>query len=342
MKCSYLFLFLLLLLLDSCRDYESQTFDRMFEYNKDALLSDVYWFPHDSLYFPNWIQIIDDDNILFSNANSSYLLSNYNRKMRVFDHFLKIGYGKKRVSNVYTMGEVNTSDLMISLCDTVSKSLSVVNIGDSRCIMDEEMELPDNICSIAYDSTYLFFVNFDSENHYTIKNIETGETKWFGHEVASRRLYFEGNTNVVKGPCIASSVNKRVAWFSIFDDIFEIYDYREIENIYLVRSNITSTRELSDEAVGERTKIGVFSLATDDKYIYALYNREECNNFLRLKNGTLYSSEILMFDWSGIPYKKVKLNRKIKSIAYSKADQALFCIGLDDKGVSTLYQLDLK
>lgn len=194
---------------------------------------------------------------------------------------------------------------------------------------------------MAYDDTLSFYEMINSEKRFLLST--PNKTIRFGNDIPLRGLSSEMSTKVLQGPCSLSSSRKRFFWFSSFGDVFEMYDYSNVNEIKTVASQVINVPAANvNGALGSNDRFGVSSVASDDSCIYALYLGKTLKDGLSDRAKALYSDIVLVFDWDGVPYKLLNLDREVCSISYSKTDKKLYGLGLDDNLNYTVYEIKMK
>lgn len=327
----------MLVFLCACKEDRTKMVS-LFEHSENILLTEVKWYPQDSLQSPDWLGVFGE-NILVAENQLEYLLSSYNKKNNSFSRLIKKGQGPQELIDIQTMGQAYDNQAFY-VHDAVSKSICFLSIEENKYIIDKSTDIPTDVCSMSYDDSLMFYVNAGQGKHYSVENMKTKAVVEFGHEVKIDNLDLNEVNGILQGLCILSSNQKRIAWFSMYGDVFEIYDYSNLENISLVNSQISFLPIIRNGIIGKETKLGITSLTTDSQYIYALYNENTLGDFYTLKNSLFYSSKILVFDWSGNPYKVLNVDKKIRSISYCE-NEGILCLGTNSELDPILYQFSL-
>lgn len=193
--------------------------------------------------------------------------------------------------------------------------------------------------SIVYDDTLAFYEHVGNEHRFTA--ITPHKTIHFGNDITIKNLSPSTLTKVLQGPCSLSASQKRLFWFASFGDVFEIYDYSNIDSIKTVCSLTARLPHANrNGALTPEDKLGVTYVTSNDQYIYALYVGKTINESVTNRENALYTDKILVFDWDGNPCKVLRLDREVSAIAYSERYDKLYCLGVDDDLNYTLYVID--
>lgn len=336
---------LLLLLLISCKQEKSQLFLDLFAENQEVQLFEIKGYPMDSLQAPDMILGVGD-YIILSEPKLNSLLSCYNYETAYFKRFLSKGQGANEVINVQTMGYCN-NEKGFYVHDVMGQSVSTFLLKDTFSILTKDAILPEErICSISYDDSLAFFTKAGTVKHFAVR---TNLNKFidFGNDIYLENKTPEAVTQILQGPSVVSPAKKRMAWFSVYGDVFEVYDFTDFENIRLIRSVVgtlpvfSTVGGMNSAALEKETKLGVSSVATNDQFLFALYNENTLEDAIKLKDEVFYSNKILIFDWEGMPYKVLNLDKKIRSLSYWRNKNMIICLGLDTYLNPALYYIDL-
>lgn len=148
-------------------------------------------------------------------------------------------------------------------------------------------------------------------------------------------------TSVLKGTIIvAPQAVRRLAWLAIWGDALQIYDYTNEQAITLIKSEAPQPPVVaSGGALEAATKIGVVSVAADEKYIYALYSNRSLKDALKLRKDALFCQKIVVFDWSGMPRSVLNTGKWLRAVAYHAPTRSLYALGLDDKGDYRVFRM---
>jgi hypothetical protein len=172
------------------------------------------------------------------------------------------------------------------------------------------------------------------EKRFAIYDTKKQSYHEFGEIVTVDNCPPERLSNILQGFFTSNAKMKKMAWASRQYDIFEIYDYSDTGNIKAVKQyvGVLSPASFIDGSIALflNNKVGIMSITSSDKYIYALYNEK------MLKSGelggpiSLSCNKILVYDWDGNPVKNLKVDKKLSSISFNETQQTLYCLGRDD------------
>ena len=334
---------LLLVMFTSC-DNTSETFLDLFSDRNTEKLYLVEEFPLDSLGSPDAILAVDD-YWFFLEPKLEHQLTCYNVSKNTFSHKLMKGNGPDEFISVQTIGIGNTYD-EIYLTDLMAQNVIKVIVGDSVSVKFSKELKWENLrfCDVAYDGGVEFALLIGEDKRFGVRD-ENG-IRFFGQNITGLGVNPEVVSQVLQGPCIVSSVNKRIAWFSAYGDVMEVYDYKNLNDINLINQNVACLpivdKSSKNGTLDFHTKMGVTSLAATDEYIYALYNERNLKEAIKNRNNAFFTNKILLFTWEGEPYKIVEVDKQIKSITYDKKNDVLLCLGLNENLDYAVYSFPLK
>ena len=221
-------------------------------------------------------------------------------------------------TNICASGLATQSVFLLSLNNKIKK------------VRKDSISIDTRFCEVAYDNELAFFLLVGDEKRFLMK--ANGQYRKIGENIVIPNISPEIVSQTLQGPCTISSEKKRIAWFSVYGDVMEIYDYSDLNNVALVKSHICTLPVFnsSDGSLGFQTKLSVSSVTSDDNYIYALYNERNLEQAAQNRAQAFFSKKVLLFDWNGTPRFIVELDRPIKSITYDKKRNMVLCLGLNN------------
>lgn len=320
-------LFLLLIIICSCEN-KPQVFLDLFSNNisKKIVIQEI---PTDSLSMPEAI-LSDGDYLVFLEPSLPQLLTFYDCEKKTFSHGLNKGQGADEAISVQTIGSAkNKGEIYAS--DLANQSVFLLSLDDSiKKVRKDSINIVARFCEVAYDDELAFFLLVGDEKRFLMK--ANGQLNKVGENIIIPDISSEIVSQTLQGPCTISSKNKRIAWFSVYGDVMEIYDYSNLSNITLVQSHVCSLPIFNgnDGALNFKTKLSVSSVTSDNNYIYALYNERSLEQAAQNRAQAFFSKKILLFDWNGNPRFIVELDRPVKSITCDKKRNMILCLGLND------------
>lgn len=321
-------LFLLLIIMCSCEN-KPQIFLDLFSNSISKKVVIQESIPTDSLSMPEAI-LSTGDYLVFLEPSSPQLLTFYDCEKKIFSHGLNKGQGGNEAISVQTIGVAkNMREVYAS--DLATQSIFLLSPNDSiKKVRKDSINIEARFCEVAYDDELAFFLLVGDEKRFMMK--ANGQSNKVGENIIIPNISPEIVSQTLQGPCTISSKNKRIAWFSVYGDVMEIYDYSDLNNVALVKSHICSLPVFnsSDGALNFQTKLSVSSVTSDDNYIYALYNERSLEQAAQNRAQAFFSKKILLFDWNGNPRFIVELDRPVKSITYDKRRNMILCLGLND------------
>lgn len=326
-----LFIIILLLSFFSCKNTKEINFLELFEKKEDITLLPFNNVIIDSLMSPD-IFISAGDYLIFSEPKLPYLLSSYNFKTHAFKRFLRKGQGVNEAINIQTLGQLN-NDNSFYAHDVMSQSIFLFSINDlSETIEKDSLPSSYNVSSLAYDDNLAFYMIVGDSARFVVKHDDNFVS--LGEMPKVDDILPQVLSQSLQGPSLVSFENKKLAWFSVYGDIMEIYNYSNPNNIYLVKSSVVNlpvyskSSERNSGVLALNTKLSVSSVTSDGKYIYALYNENKIEDAVKKGDDIFFCKKILVFDWEGNPVKILNVDRQLRSITYRKEDGKLYCLGL--------------
>ncbi len=340
MKKYTLLTLLTVIIIASCGKKETETFIEKFNVIETITLKEAMPELKNVMQEPNCFYFLNH-YILVSEPKLDSILLIFDTQTKEYKHTISKGQGTNealKISNI-SMGNKPNS---CSLFDNLSQLIYIANIDSLSSISikkDTLLHAGNTKNSVAYDDTLAFYENVNEHKRFTLAS--PSRTIHFGNEIQINNLSPIMLTKVLQGPCSLSSSKKRFFWFSSYGDVFEIYDYSNIENITTICSLALNLPNANmNGALGLEDKLGAISVTSDNNYIYALYSGKTLEQCLKDRSKALYSDKILIFDWDGNPCKVLNLDREVFSIAYSEMYDKLYCLGLDDDLNYTIYAVD--
>lgn len=332
----------------SCKSSRSNLTD-YFTNTQNIVLDELTEYPNDSIGNPSHIHVTKDYIILVE-PELENLLSAYNKKEHHFSRFLSKGRGPNEMINIQQINSWINSDNDFCVLHTFENIFFIFSPQDSIYQLSQKKYLPTNSSTFACDSNLLIGVLKGEKKHFYLKENTDSTLMYFGEFPQTNNYPPEIMSELLDGYCINSSKKKKFAWFSIYGDAFEIYDYKDITSPKLTCHQILSLPIFSVNKIQEQehavfspdTKIGIVSITSSNEYIFALYNNNTLKDVSKLKDNIFFSNQVLIYTWDGVPVKILNLNESVKAISFDKTNNTLFCIACDENGPKILLKkLDL-
>lgn len=335
-------LLFLCILITSCVSNDKESFLNEFSEKENIALIEVFPELKRQLQKPSFFYCLNQ-YLVFSEPDLDSLIFVYDSQTNEGKYFFSKGQGENEAIKINKIS-MGTNSSSCSLYDSALQRIYILNLKKS---FESSVE-KDTLASLygmgvymAYDDTLSFYEMINSEKRFLLST--PNKTIRFGNDIPLRGLSSEMSTKVLQGPCSLSSSRKRFFWFSSFGDVFEMYDYSNVNEIKTVASQVINVPAANvNGALGSNDRFGVSSVASDDSCIYALYLGKTLKDGLSDRAKALYSDIVLVFDWDGVPYKLLNLDREVCSISYSKTDKKLYGLGLDDNLNYTVYEIKMK
>lgn len=326
----------------SCSYHSRQLTDYFVQQQKVSLAKEEC-FPVDSIGAPIFIHTVKN-TIIIVEPRKDYLLSAYNLSMKRYYNFLSKGRGPREMLDIQQISNTENENEFFVL-DTHTKKVFTYSYRDSSLFIENELFVPKETVTFCCDTNLFIGTLSGSEHRFFLQRNNIDSICYFGDEINVRNLSNNLITQILSGFCHNSLKQKRIAWFSMYGDAFEIYDYTNPDNITLIHKTIGGLPNFTSEFIrGEKrpvlsgnTKLGITSLTGNDSYIFALYNGNLLKEASVLKDNIFYGDKILIYDWNGTPYKMLILNEKVKAINYCYENNALYAIGCDEISPKILY-----
>jgi hypothetical protein len=320
----------------------STSFVDYFSQIQDCNLTEMMEYPADSIGHADFI-FSHEDFILLSEPKLDYLLSSYNIKTKEFNRFLTKGNGPYDLLDVQQIN-LYKDDSLFFVKSTFGENLYVYKF-DSPYSSDDLKKIPikKNTISIFFDENNIVSSQY-GKKRFAIYDTQNEFLSEFGDSISIDNCSQELVSHIIQGLCLGNAKSRRYVWASVYGDIFEIYDYKninQIKTIASVKSVMPIVTISQDQPVfSADTKLGIVSLTATDNYIYMLYNENIIKDIESQNDDILLCNKILIFDWDGNPHKMLKLNKKIRSISYNRKYNRIYCIGYSDNSDGKIFFID--
>lgn len=324
----------------SCKD-KKVLLSSLFQDNEVSYSLKKSDYPVDSILKPDFIYSFDDF-IILSEPQSDYLLSLYNIQTKDFYRCINKGNGPDELPDIQQIGLFNSHDAFFVKSTFAEKIFTFKSI-DNRIDTLSAISIPDNLVSLFVDDDLLISSQYGNKR-YSIYNYKNKSGIEFGESIPYNNFSQENVSHILQGLCTGSIEKKRIAWFSIYGDAYEIYDYSAPGNIKTIKQVLTllpvSVMQSGTPSMDAKTKLGVPSVTSSDKYIYALYNENTLFDAASLRDDVFFSKKILVIDWDGNPVKLIHTDKELRSISFNRQQNILYGIGKDENANLNIYYLD--
>ena len=326
MKNKHLY-YIFILFTISCTN-DNQSFDSMFKHRKKVILENVSFINKDDLLSPENIAVKDSLCVIYEPQGEKLLtvfdLKNKTKKKEL----LAKGNGPGEAICLQTILFDGQQDIFY--CNDVAQNkLNIFSTQNFNLL--EQKKINFSFATFTRDmNNWIFSIVGQSKPFVFLKNNE--EEKRFGSPVKISHVEPNIITQVLQGPiAVTNTPIKKLAWFSVYGEVFQIYNYDNSNDIKLVKE-IVINLPIFDEsgAMDMDTKLGINSLSSSENYIFALYSNNFLRDALTLRKDIFNSKNILVYDWNGLPIVLLELDKEVLAIAYNKSDDTLYCLGLDD------------
>ncbi|MCQ2975333.1 MAG: TolB-like 6-bladed beta-propeller domain-containing protein [Bacteroidales bacterium] len=329
---------ILFLLIVSCGS-KKETFNDYFTNEKSINLTNEIEELIDIIQKPYSICYIDS-NFIISNTDCDSLVTIYNMRNQQTKNLFHKGFGPNEILNEpYISNGKNSNELLV--LDNLSGKLYNIDLENDYSI-NQDTTFTTRCEQILYDDTLQFSCLSAKEYQYELTT--PNELKYFGDV---RKIFNNDSIeveNVLGGFSTISQKNKKICLGWIIGDILEIFDYSNINDIKLSKSLILNFPKMEmEEMIFGNINIGINSITSNDDYIFALYSGNKLSIVEQMvdESEILLCKNILVFDWEGNPIIKFSLDKKVKSIYYSKETNLLYCLGINEQGAYSIFTFDI-
>jgi hypothetical protein len=329
---------LIVFFLSACQSAPtSQLLSDRFQHQETVQLIEVNY-PADSLGKPDFIYSFGDW-IVLSEPHYDDLLSVYNMRTGAFQRFLKKGRGANELLDVQHIG-ASFEDACFFVKSTFGAEIYIYTLSNDSAVLQQKIKTPEDLVSMFWDDTSIVSSQY-GQQRYSVCDTEFGTCREFGDSITFRDFPQRTISHILQGLCTGSAALHRMAWFSIYGDAFEIYDYKQFSRItqYVGILPIVDVQQ-NQPNFSLDSKLGVPSVTSNDEYIFVLYNEKTLREALTLRDDVFLSQKLLIFDWKGNPVKLLKMNQSLRSISYNKQQHLLYGIGYDDASIGKIYTID--
>lgn len=326
----------------SCNTYLSPLTES-FKEQENITLQEMKNFPTDSIGEPLYIYSFDNYTILVE-PKLDFLLASYNVSTQKYQRKLKKGRGPQEFLDIQQINRA-TNDSSFFVMDTYTQKTFVYSFKHDSLIITDTLKIPSSTASFCCDNNLIIGSLSGEKQRFFIKDARTDSIQYFGANINIRDYPNEILSQTLTGFSYNSTKQKRMAFFSLYGDFFEIYDYSNPQTITLINQTIMSLPVFKTETIrgknvavfSPKTNIGVTSLTGNDKYIFALYTNHTFKDAEALKNNLFYGNKILVYDWNGNAITILQLDQNVKSICYNKKDDKIYAINFNEKGPQVLF-----
>lgn len=340
-----IFIIFVFILFSRCKEVTNEPFVKQFRKEVNINLCDINSLPSDSIGNP--IDIYSFGNsIVLVEPEFEKILTLYNIKDQAIRHLQKKGRGPEEL--IYITQVNNFNDSSFYVYDPFSMKMGIYHIkGDS--IISEYKKMKENISANFWNpSMSLKVLKGNTQKFYLHDPLKDIAVR-FG-EPLNLGGHSEETLANLEGICVNSFIRNRIAWFSYLGDIFEIYDFSEINNCKLIKREIAippmfKEKKIKDKKVlafSPKTKLGVSSLTSNDQYIYVLYNSHYIKDEIEKKDNAYLSNKILVYDWDGNPIKLLKLNKAVSCISYNAYHKCFYCLSHNEHAEPIIVKFQLE
>jgi len=334
MKKNYILSFLLLLILN-CEKEKNENIAIFF--NK----TDTFFLNSESVFIR-----FNEDTQLNNVAEMIYIDSlliiydyNINYKMKVADlrkktiyNFGKKGRGPKELKSPYMKYSIDhaSNKMYVSdLPDYCVYSIDSLRQGNMDMIFRFDIK-SDSISffSSVFCSDYI--IGGAIRKRFGLYNIKEGKSI-LKYDFEKKQGALTSQANFYNHP-----FKNKVAYFQLFSEVMGILtinnnDININEKVWWKNNDkeINDNNRTFIEPSKDRRNCFI-NASVSNKYLYSLYSGKPLGSSIETLNESLSSDIIYVFDWEGNPIKKLKLDRKIQSLAIDNQDEILYATSLEN------------
>ena len=139
---------------------------------------------------------------------------------------------------------------------------------------------------------------------------------------------------LMMGHSAVNAVSGRYAVFSCYTGAYEIVDYRDTATVCSKVLEMSSFNDHKGRYLSMRpdSKTGFISVASNTKYIYALYDGKELSYYMSNPGIGLRGHDICVFDWDGNYVFRLHSADPVRCISWNEERQSLYLCVLTDSG----------
>jgi hypothetical protein len=337
----FILTFLFVILTFSACEKSAQKMSDYFNHKETGILTELNY-PNDSIGKPDFIYSFDD-YIILSDPQLDYLLSSYNVINHEFSRFLKKGRGPNESLDVQQINQ-SIGENSFFVKSTFGQDFFIYSLTNDVIDFQQKVAHSGNCISSFWDKKLIISSQY-GDKRYSVENIEDRQHTEFGNEIAFNNYPQNIISHILQGLCTGTTELKRFAWFSIYGEAYEIYDYSNLSGIVPIKQFLGVLPHVDmqqgNPVLSFETKIGIPSVTANDEYIFALYNEHILKDAITLRDDLFLCNKILIFDWNGNPVKLLQFDKLLRSISYNKQYNILYGVGYDDDSNCKIYSINI-
>lgn len=294
-------------------------------------LEEVSFIKADDLFQPEHMAVRDSLLVVYEPDRDTLLRVFDIKNERKAGHFFPKGQASDEAVSLQTICFDGAAPFFY--CSDERSRINTFSLPDFRLVAQKNYKERPRIVTFAKDEEQWFFSVAGGDQPFMWRR-KGDKPQAFGTAFSLPGVAPTLVTDVLKGTIItAPQPLRRLAWLAIWGDALQVYDYTNEQAITLIKSESPQPPLLApDGALEAATKIGVVSVAADEKYIYALYSNRTLKDALKFRKDALFCQKIVVFDWSGMPRAVLNTGKWLRVLAYHAPTRSLYALGLDDKG----------
>lgn len=335
----FCFLLLLSIFSNSCSKKEKEPFlDAEFE---NTPIVEVKSIPlkieeTEDLFFGKILEMVYVDSLLIiRDIDQTHRMKIVDLKSNKITRLGKIGEGPNELISNFTRPSMDFKNNMLYVSDypryyvyNIDSLKKGINLEPSQKIKINLEE--DNLIESTFASGYIIGALFN--NRFGLHRLSDGEFSKMGD-------YEYGTYMSHQGMFYAHPTEKKAVCLDLFAQEYSILDFTDGDLKIIKDYKGWSSKQKEVEKEGGIVSVipplddknCFMSCATTEKYIYALYSGKLRGLSTETSFDPSYCNIIYVFDWEGVPVKKIQLDTYVRSIAIDEENQVLYASTIIDE-----------
>lgn len=286
---------------------------------------------------------IVDSLIIFQSFSSTHNLNVFNINSGKFaNKLLHTGHGNNEA--LWVLFANNNNDEYFTVYDPNIKKIFKIR---NNCLLDENPEISTetllieekfNINAIVpfLNKGYLCYGSSIQDDSPFLITDSLNNMKTFGEFNINKKSFLDKNSYVlaVQGDLSINNTGDKFIFISYGGEVVKFYQIinnvpqKKMEYIYNIPiKNSKKNGDMESVSSDENNIIGFIDLTTSDDRCYILHVNKKEGEY----DPPYYTNAIFVFDWEGNVLEKLNLNIHVRRIKYSKEQNSLFGIGINDE-----------
>lgn len=237
-----------------------------------------------------------------------------------------------RASNeILDVQEIMQTPDGFALMDTFKKRLYYYRLDpNSAEWRQENSEDTKEFCWVTVAEDTIVGQLMDGTARYGVKPAGEGLRR-FG-DYSEYGLANGAGWGLLMGHGTANASQGLYAVYSCYTSAYSIVDYRDTATVCSRSLEMSSFNNHGDHYVSMRpdSKMGFVSVASNDNYIFALYDGKELDYYMSHPGVGLRGNDICIFSWDGSYVNRLHSDRPVSCIAWNGERQSLYLCVLDN------------